>query len=404
MIKKVLMLLSLALFQVVFLSGCKQTPQEVKERQADYGDNSQRDEEVELEYCTLDELKKIDLSDIKDGYNVNLPDKFDCSGISEIGVLDMQNDSGHFDLKDKYVELFEIDEDTLNYEAVDEEKTVFCYSSDDRKTRRSFTLYDNGGLSYVSDLSYDIAEGKVSGIDTYETYNTYYDDISDKTIDFDGKSVPFGKIIDSAADWSKEHLGIQDMEYGVTDIYARNIETKKGARSQMTLLLGMYYKGVLLDPYMYDWEEDGSEEDGTYKSIMKVENCNLKLNCDGMDKFSYVSRSNKYKINSVKSVDKVITPECAIRIINKYFSGFNKIDVSEFRVIYGLIHSRDDKGDSGNNTTTQVEGRPVYAFWINKENNGISDFGINVLPEHYIYVDMITGQITTDYEIEEQNN
>ncbi len=401
MSKKILMLLTLVVFQILFLFGCKQTPQKVQDRMKNYGDNSQINEEVELEYCTVDELKKKDLTDISGEYNISIPKKFDCSGITDISILNMQYESGCFNLKDKYVELFGVDKDSLKYRAADDEGEEYIYESDDKKARKYFALSENGFVSYICDTSYDYTEDKISNIETYATYNMNFDDVSDKTIVFNEGPVPFNDIITDSVNWAQEHFGIKDMNYGVIDIYERRLKTDEGVVPQMSLLLGLYYNGVLLEPYVIDFDKDDS---GNY--CTKAANCKVEFNYEGKDKITFAALQTKYKLNSVKAVDKVITPECALKIINKTFSGFGRIEASDFRVIYGLFPSSgpvESNEDINHKEAELVEGRPVYAFWINKDSNGISDFGMSILPEHYIYVDMITGEIITNYKFEQQD-
>lgn len=386
MYKKVFILLNLVVVHILLLSGCKQTPQEVQEKIDNHGDNRQINQEIELEYCTVNELQKVDLNNISDDYNISIPKKFDFSGITDIALLDIQKDSGCFNFKDEYLTLFDIDENTVEYRPMDDEGTSYIYESDDKKAQKYFALSDDGNISYISDVSYALTEDEVLNVDTYGTYSLGLDDISDKTIVLGNEPVSFNDMITKADNWAKKHFNPKDMNYGVVDIYERKLETKNGTVPQLSMLMGLYYKGILFEPYISDVAIDKNGN-----SIKKTSFIEAELDYTGQDKITNVFLKAKYKLNSATAIDKVITPECALKIINKTFSGFNKIDASDFRIIYGIFPSSDMAG--------QFEGRPVYAFWINKDYNGISDFGISILPEHYIYVDMITGEVITDYDI-----
>ncbi len=383
MSKKVLF--TLLLLPVFLVSGCRPVPAEVQERIEEYGDNHQINEEAELKYCTVEELSKVNIKDISDKYNVKVPDNFDCADISELGILDIQQETGWFERKDEFIKFFDVNESKLNYRKADDTGLYFIYECDDKKERKYFSLDDNGMITYLTDMSYEVGKDEEMVIDTYATYNTYCDDISGETIDFDGEEVPLNDVADNSVAWMQEHFPTEGMDYGITDIYARKLKSDDRSTSQLTLLMGLYYKGVLVEPYVKDWDDD---EDG--ESFQKAAAWFSKFNYEGRDKLTFAA-VYKSQLNNAEPVDKVITPECAFEIINNTFSGFKKIEASDFRILYGLFPD--------NENAMSYEGRPVYAFWINKENNGITDFGINILPEHYIYVDMITGEITTSYEI-----
>lgn len=388
---KKVFILSLIVINLLILSGCKPVPQEVQENMDNHGDNSQINREIELEYCTVDELQKVDLNNITDEYNISFPKKFDFSDITDLSLLDIRMESGCFELKDDYLTLFGIDENTLEYRPMDDDETSFLYESDDKKARKYFALSDDGLISYLSGVSFEYCENKVLNVDTYGTYCLGLDDISDKTIVLENEQVSFNDMITNAENWAKEHFNTRDMDYKVLDIYERKLAMKNETVEQLSMYMGLYYKGILFEPYISD---SVIEEDDT--SFYKTYNIGAALEYAGKDNITRANLQAKYDLNSATAVNKVITPECALKIINKTFSGYNKIDASDFRVIYGLFPSRETPG--------QFEGRPVYAFWINKDFNGISDFGICIRPEHYIYVDMVTGEVTTDYDIEQDDN
>lgn len=368
-----------------------------------YGDNSQIDKEIVKEFCTLDELKKINVSDISDKYNVTVKNKIDFSQIEGINILDLQYESDCLKLRDKYAKLFDIDKNSIERRAADDEGEEYIYESEDKRAGKYFALSENGFVSYIDGISYECTEDDGIDVDTYATYDLGRDDVSGKTIDFDGVNVAFDDIMHHAADFAQKHFSMQDISFGVLDVYERKVKKNGKIVPQLSLLMGLYYKGILLEPYVTEYEEHGSNKQYTHE---KVTNFSAEFNYENREKFSFAALQKKCRINSVKSVDKIITPECALKIVNKTFSGFGKIEASDFRAIYAcfpVLESVDGYKDKNVSYKAgqKIEGRPVYAMWINKENNGISDFGISIVPEHYIYVDMISGEITTDYKIEQ---
>lgn len=66
--------------------------------------------------------------------------------------------------------------------------------------------------------------------------------------------------------------------------------------------------------------------------------------------------------------------------------------------MYALLPQYPDEKTVCGTPGQKVVGRPVYAFLINLDSQGISEFGINRTAERFICVDMVTGEIITNIE------
>lgn len=141
--------------------GCQETPPEVRERMAGYGENKQMASK-ERTYCTIAELKGEKLSDADMRLdNVILPQDVDFSGIESIAVLNLSFEENYTENREEAIDLFGIDENSLISDTLDEERnmggTVIYDSPIDRKY---LAVEDNGFVSFVSGLTYDYINDK----------------------------------------------------------------------------------------------------------------------------------------------------------------------------------------------------------------------------------------------------
>jgi len=106
------------------------------------------------------------------------------------------------------------------------------------------------------------------------------------------------------------------------------------------------------------------------------------------------------KINSSEKVDKVVSPESAIRLVNKTLSGFYKFTFESVLPLYALYPDYDPKTQFESGPGQVIKGRPVYAFLIKGEEDN-SEMGIHKTNSYrnFVVVDMITGDLTTDLDL-----
>ena len=83
---------------------------------------------------------------------------------------------------------------------------------------------------------------------------------------------------------------------------------------------------------------------------------------------------------------------------------FNKLKVEKIMPLYTIYSIYNvDKHEYISQPGRKVEARPVYAFLFNKKEEN-EDLGISKEYEHFILVDMETGELTTDFSINKSSN
>lgn len=379
------------LLVIILCCGCQKTPDEVKERMGSYGKNEQLTSD-EIEYCTVEELRKSNLTDMDiELDNMTLPANVDFSHITTVEELNMAFDNDYLKNEGKFLEIFHINKDTL----VDEEKTYagksVTYESQKEKTY--FAMEDNGFMSYVSGITYDLINSDIQQSITGK-YDLYKDTIAEETVQLGEDTVPLKDLCNDAENWLERYFSTGDCKYKVSDIYVRQLNSGGKEQNQVSMFAEMYYKGMPFNAYGMENEFDGTN--GKLTLMMY----GINLNYEKKGELSYFSNSiGGLDIKSSKKANKVVNLKSAIKIVNKELSGFNKRVISKIIPIYALYPQYTSEGQEFSSPNQAVEGHPVYAFIIN-EGNGEEDapaLGI-VKPNtcKFVFVDMIDGKLTTN--------
>lgn len=372
--------------------GCQKTPDEVKERMKTYGENEQLASD-EIEYCTVEELKKSNLTDMDIKLdNMTLPAKVDFSHITIVEELTMAFDNDYTESGKKFLDIFHINKETL----VDEEKAYggksVTYDSQTEKTY--FAMEDNGFMSYLSGITYDLLNSDLQQ-SIIRKYDLYEDTISEETVSLGAENVTLTELCDDAENWLKQYLSTGDCNYKVSDIYVRQLKTDDKEQNQVSMFAEMNYKGIPFNAYGMESEFDGT----VGKTTLMMYGINL--NYEKKGELSYFSNSvGELDIKSSKKVDKVVNLKSAIKIVNEELSAFHKRTISKIIPIYALYPQYNpDNPDEGFSDVNQVvEARPVYAFIIDE---GKDDSALGIVKPNackFVFVDMIDGKITTNIE------
>lgn len=371
----------------VMCCGCQKTPDEVKQRIKMYGDNKQIMSE-EIKYCTVDELKEIKIADITVKLdNMTLPDEVDFSNIDMIEELDMAFDNNYLKSGKQFLEVFNINKSTL----VDEGETFTgkTVTYDSEKEKKYFTIEDNGFMSFVSGITYKAVNSDLQQ-HVEAKYDLDVDDISEENVQFESGNVKLRQICTKAEDWLKRYLPTGDFEYEVSDIYVRNFKDGDDEHNQISLFAEIEHKGIPCNVYGIETGFDGTS------GKVNLMTYGVNMNYEG-EKLTYFSNGvGGLKINSSKKVDKIIDLESAVKIVNEEISGFNKLNISKIVPIYALYPQYKSSEEQFSHEGQKVEGRPVYAFIINE---GEDDSVLGIYKSNsckFIFVDMITGEITTN--------
>lgn len=383
-IKMPILLLSL----ICLFCGCQETPQEVRDRMEHYGENGQMAPK-EQKYCTIDELKKAKLSEVDvELDNINLPIDVDFSDIESIALLKLSFEENYVGQKGEALELFGIEEGSLvdTFDARNMGRTVIY---DSPAHAKYLSIGENGFVSFVGGLTYDYINDKAKYQDTPEKYDLDVDDISGKMVELKEGETEIAAVRESAELWLNDNMPMEGCEYRISDVYVRELDCSGEQRKQLSLYAEIWCQGLRFNSYASRMSGIGSQMDFFTQGIQ--------LNYDGMDALSFFSNGvGKIRIDSREEVDEVINLQSAIRRMNEEMSGFSELNISKILPMYVLypIYETDEElyGAPGQ----KLEGRPVYAFVI-KEGVDDAEFGISKgNTARTIFVDMVTGEVTTD--------
>ena len=381
------------------LCGCRKTPDEVTERAKDYGENKQIKEDVEPTYCKLDELKNAGIADIDiDTGNIELPDKVDFSGVEDVCLLHMLYENDFLKNKDTYMGFFGINKDSFseNY------NNVFGAgeSYDDKKTKKGFNISDNGFMSYYAGVTYDYLmdeEEKVQFIQEKE-YDMDIDDISEIRIAFGNNESGLSDMCEKAEKWLETNMQVQQLAYHVSDAIVRTVKYPESEKESTVLSLcaELKYKGISLNDHFSMFFDDSDEVINRYTT---------NINYDVPDSVTFFSGGDgKIKLDSAESLEKIVDFKSAVKLVNKKMADFNKLKVEKIMPLYTIYSIYNvDKHEYISQPGRKVEARPVYAFLFNKKEEN-EDLGISKEYEHFILVDMETGELTTDFSINKSSN
>ena len=104
--------------------------------------------------------------------------------------------------------------------------------------------------------------------------------------------------------------------------------------------------------------------------------------------------------DGVKTSDKVIDFDSALKLVEEKMTGFNRLRVVEVRVEYVLKPVYDYGKESAYDEGIIMEARPVYTFLIPQEYE-VNDYAYGTSEEAnglvYINVDMLDGTVTDNF-------
>ncbi len=382
---------------ILLLCGCQEAPEEVQERINRYGENNQVNT-GELKRCTVEQLKMTKKSDLQSGLdNMVLPEDVDFSQIESLAILDLAYEDTFTGNRDKYIKMFNIDKSTIHINNHGAGKTE-AYESDDASARKYFAIENSGFISYISDMTYAYIKDEVNKVDTVERYEVGRDDLSQKSIAFEQEEVALSDMIYTAERWLEENMPIDPFHYHIADVYIRDLKFSKGNKKQLSFGAHITYGGVFLNPYI-------SDIDGQFKGQTVLSQTSVNMNYEGKDKLTFFSNGNgRIKINSAEPITtEIIDLESATVLVNELLASFHELKISKLLPLYALYPQYPTDDTAFSSPGQKLQARPVYAFLINMDKEGFSEFGINRSAEHYVLVDMVTGEITTDFEMDEDD-
>lgn len=375
---------------IVLFAGCQKMPDEVKEQQKEYGDNPIK-EEVELQYCNLEQLKQTSLSDID--YvpdNMVLPETVDFSQIEDVALLELAFVDDFTEKKNQIAEQFGIE--NPEWERNDGQlngDSWFQYEN--TGASQYLALEDNGQISFLQNAVYsDLGEENAAKINKILRYPNIAS--ADDVCSLNQEKI---SIKDLAA-WIEQYLQdspivSQEFDYRAQTIYIRE---RASGEERISILAGLLYNGILLDYFggSIDMIDD-------IPKVVQMD-ASVELEMDSVGTIDRITNQGQFVLKSRQSGEKFVNLESAIRLAEKEISGFQKLEIADIKLLYALYPEYDYKSGTEYYAAPGniVRARPVYSFMI---AYGRDDASIGVLESStfcFINVDLFTGEVTTNMD------
>ena len=378
------------LCSAAFLTACQKMPDSVAEQQKHYGENPII-ENVELQYCTLEQLKETKMSDIT--YvpdNMILPEQVDFSAAEEVDILELAFYKDYMQQRDEIAEEFSI----LYPVWEDFSGALHGYTSslfDDAQKSEHLSVSDNGQIILLKKRVYEDL-GDSNGI-SIEKIIRYPKTVSTEDICcLKQEKVAVKDVIEWMERYLKECPVLShDFAYRVQTVYVRELAD---STERVSALATLSYKGLVLDYF-----GGGIQFVDNYPKVGQMD-AFVELTMDSMGQIDGFSNNGQFVVTSVEKLEKVVSPETAIRLVEKEISGFQEMEIADIKLLYALYPEYDYKagteyyGAPGN----VVRARPVYSFMI---AYGQDDSEVSIIENNtfcYVNVDMVTREITTNIE------
>ena len=395
--KKIIILIAVCLM----LCGCKEAPEEVKENMKEYGENEQIKEETQLSYCKPGELKNADIKDIdvKES-SIKLPDNIDFSEVSDVELLKIKLGDNYIDNNiGRLAELFGVSE-----EKFEETKSYLngrYVVGRDEQLRKEVGIIDNGFVAYVAGTQFtddDNQEPDLENIEDIENIEMYSgpelaavyheetDDFSSIDIPFENGNEKLSVMCEKAEKFYKDNFVYDSkVDYRITDAAVFD-------NGHLSLNGEWFYKGISFNDHQL-YATDGEEYDYAFFN-------NVETNYDDKDLMSVFAIHNfQFIIEETEKPDKIIDFKSAVSLVNNKFASFNNLRIDEVVPLYFVL-AHCKPGTNAEAPGTVYEARPVYAFLTKKKMKLSTEDYMNPCgyEDKFIAVDMITGEILTDYD------
>lgn len=350
------------LMALICLTSCEKVPQKVLDNQKNYKQNNQV-AKSKVEYCTLDELKKTDITRIKYD-NLKLPKEVYFDNIQGVYKIEGRVPEGFLNKKKQILSDFGLSE-TL--ELTKEEQ-----------------LSVDEGLSYSKDFYIGFNDaGVLSYMKENDENNTFYDDCFSYyylTQKKNRENKQFKKLIAQAEKDVKKDLWDSRIDF-IPEYVSLSNKDKKA-----TVCGTFGYKGIgLFSLYTYRMIK-GKTSPSKWDMVKCLYNMEEGISYEG-----YYQTAGCV-INKTHKINKVVSLKSAIRIVSDKLSGFSEVRIRDIYPSYLCVKKAMSKGwpyTSGK----EVKFRPVYIFRVKHlEGNRKYDETGDLI----FFVDMITGEYSDD--------
>lgn len=376
----------IVMLSTLVLSGCQETPEKVKDNMKEYGENKQL-EDSEIIYCDVSELKDINSYNISG--NITYEGNIDFSKIKDVSVLNLAIEEDYLNdkNKDKYTTLFNVDNSI--YEEMDAGNSDLGKSISYESDNKYLNIMENGGMAHMSRRVYDSADNTV-----IEKYNIDKDDVTDVTVQIEGGEVNIAEVCNKVENWLDQNMTVEGIDYKISNVNVRELDDNNDVK-WLAMCAEYEYEGIRLNNYTGLMVTENDD----YTTDKLATNAATLIEYDGIDDVPcYFSRNYHFKLESAEKVDKIVSFESAVQILKEKLSGFGVFHISEIMPLYMLKLTDKSEGPG-----KLIEARPAYTFLVMGESED-SPLGIIKTNncQHYFYVDMITGELTSDLDLKSE--
>lgn len=379
-------ILSILIFSTI-LSACVPVPEEVQSRMAEYGKNGQK-QDSEYQYCKISELGGQEFSKLSyEPENIKFNGNDTLADIDSLYTLHMKF-KHDFEKQNGDIIASRIcpDYKIASEEWIDGVKDRnLKYYSDEQKVE--LDVCSNGSVNYLGGKTFDAYNNSEGGYEESVDETLFYatDEERQKKITLDGKEITYDELSKNAENYIKEILPDYQFSCHVNDFELY----KDNSGECVEMIMSLLYEGVPLD-------DIGSHYNSSrlYSDLIDLQN---RVGSHSTEYFDRLYIAGQPDIESKEELTEVISPESALEIVDKTFSGFEPIEVERVMIYYALWVEEGDRCQFPEMSEQIVTGRPVYAFLIRKKNLENSDDDPPIKPNlyDYIYVDMQDGTVTT---------
>ncbi len=334
-----------------------------------------------MEYCTVDELKALTLSELG-GENLYFSGEVgvDFSGIEAVNVLhlSLEDNFAKEGNRKKYAALFGVKAETLKKRS-DKDSDSGTYESDSE--RNYMRIGKSGDLVHIGGKLYSGSSNTVEA-----KYDTDADDVSGVKITLADKKVELGEFCKQSEKWLGKNMpfgGIDGMKYHISQIVVRKPKGEKGGRRALSMQAQYEFQGMPLDSYngQLAYTAKDTAANATAGAVY------TEMDYEKSGAPSTFIRSEFLSVDSLERIDKVVDFKTAVRLVEERRAKFGSFRISKIVPMYALHIEEESKQG------TKYEARPVYAFFSER-----TDYGDGALYgggiDNYIYVDMVTGEVS----------
>lgn len=383
--------IALSLISFLFTS-CAAVPQGVRDNADRYGSNSSKNKE-EIEYCDIDELKKIDMDNIEvPDANIVFPEEVDFSDVESVYDLDLYFRSKSSMDTDSYANCFGMDE-KLSCEHM--EGVLKGDSGTVIKSQSGESLYigDSGTISYIG-KNYSYNDNSLQEVTSRKVY-LKQGGSTEEMVTFPSGEVSLEQLIMDYETWFKESPMNYELKPEIRSAYI--YETPDGM--DLVSMYGM----LLLDGMPLDYYGGGKLEmvDGMYGKLMSI-NAYQQVVLSDQDAYDFYYLSEDYEVDNKSPLNQVVDFQSAVNIVCEEMSGFNQLEIVEVEPVYVLSPEYDPTNNEYYATAgNRVEATPVYSFMvrIGDTNDEVDNLYDRLESDEYCYINvsMIDGSLSTNF-------